>query len=94
MDIDVRHVAELARIRLTAREVEELGPQLAGILDYVEMLQRLDTRDVPPTAHPHDVAMPLRPDVAENPERRAALLDVAPEVEAGLFVVPKVIEEA
>lgn len=94
MEIDVRHVAELARIRLTDKEVAELGPQLAHILDYVNMLQRLDTKNVPPTAHPHDVDMPLRADVASNPDRREILLATAPEVEAGLYVVPKVIEEA
>jgi len=92
MDIDVQKIAELARIRLTDAEATELGPQLVRILDYVDSLQKLDTTDVEPTAHPHDAAMPLRADVVTNPNRREALQKPAPATESGLYVVPKVIE--
>lgn len=92
MDIDVKKVAMLARIRLTDIEADELGPQLGGILGYIEKLSEVNTEGVAPTAHPHDAAMPLRANVVTNSNRRDALQAIAPRVESGLYVVPKVIE--
>jgi len=90
--MDVKQVAELARIRLTDEEAAEIGPQMENIIGYVESMNSLDTGDTPPTAHPHDAAMPLRPDAATNSNRRDELLAPAPNVESGLYIVPKVIE--
>ncbi len=92
MDIDIGKIASMARIRLTADECNELQPQLVSILGYVEKLQQIDTSGVAETAHPHDSALALRPDVVTNSNRRDELLAVAPRRESGLFVVPKVIE--
>jgi len=92
LDIDVRKVADLARIKLTDKEADSLGPQLNKILGYVDSLQQLDTSGIEPTAHPHDAAMPLRADAVTNTNRRDELQASAPKVEAGLYVVPKVIE--
>jgi len=92
VDIDVRKIAMLARIRLTDAEASVLGPQLRRILAYVETLREIDTENVPETAHPHDAAMPLRADVVTNTDRCEELLSTAPETVAGLYVVPKVIE--
>lgn len=92
MDINVQKVAMLARIRLTDAEAAELGPQLSNIIGYVEQLASVDTAGVEPTAHPHDAAMPLRANVVSNGNRREALQAVAPKIESGLYVVPKVIE--
>ena len=92
MDIDVRKVAMLSRIRLTDEEAAELGPQLSSIIGYVEQLGQIDTDGIAPTAHPHDAAMPLRANVVTNTNRREALQACAPKIESGLYVVPKVIE--
>jgi len=92
MDIDVQKVAMLARIRLTDEEAAALGPQLSGILGYVDKLQEVNTDGVPETAHPHDTTMPLRADVVANTNRREALQKCAPKTETGLYVVPRVIE--
>lgn len=92
MDIDVNKVAMLARIRLTEDEAAELGPQLSGILGYIEQLGEVDTDGVPATAHPHDAAMPLRANIVTNSNCRDALQKPAPKTESGLYVVPKVIE--
>ncbi len=92
MDMDIRKVAMLARIRLTDEEAGELAPQLERILGYVEQLGEVDTEGVEATAHPHDAAMPLRADVVTNANRREELLAPAPRTESGLYVVPKVIE--
>jgi len=92
MDIDVRKVAMLSRIRLTDDEATELGSQLKNIIGYVEQLAEVDTDGVEPIAHPHDIAMPQRADVVTNSNRRDALQAPAPKTESGLYVVPKVIE--
>ena len=92
MDIDVNKVAMLARIRLTENEASQLGPQLSGILGYIETLSQVDTDGVNATAHPHDAAMPLRANIVTNSNRRDALQKPAPKTESGLYVVPKVIE--
>ncbi len=92
MEIDVKKVAMLARIRLTEDEAAELGPQLSGILGYIEALSEVNTDGIPATAHPHDAAMPLRANIVTNNNRRDALQKPAPKTESGLYVVPKVIE--
>ena len=92
MDIDVNKVAMLARIKLTEDEAAELGPQLSGILGYIEKLSEVNTEGVPATAHPHDAAMPLRANIVTNGNRRDELQKPAPKTESGLYVVPKVLE--
>ncbi|MDQ6975398.1 MAG: Asp-tRNA(Asn)/Glu-tRNA(Gln) amidotransferase subunit GatC [Mariprofundaceae bacterium] len=92
VDIDVKKVAMLARIRLTEQETRDLGPQLTSIMAYIEQLAEVDTDGVTATAHPHDAAMPLRADVVSNTNKRDALQKPAPLTESGLYVVPKVIE--
>lgn len=89
---DVERIAELARLELTAEEIELFTRQLGDILGYVEQIQALDTTGVPATSHV--VNRPIeRPDVpAETLPRRDALAN-APDaaLESGLFKVPRVI---
>ena len=92
MDIDVKKIANLSRIRLTENEAEALAPQLSSIMGYIDKLSEVNTDGVLPTAHPHDVAMPQRADIVTNTDRRDALQKPAPRTESGLYVVPKVIE--
>ena len=89
---DVRRIARLARIEVSAAEVERTRDQLNGILGFVEQLQAVDTAGVEPMAHAVDVVQRLRPDRVTEADRRAAFQAVAPETEAGLYLVPKVIE--
>jgi aspartyl-tRNA(Asn)/glutamyl-tRNA(Gln) amidotransferase subunit C len=74
---DVRHVAALARLDLSAAEEEKLVAELGAILGYVEALARLDTEGVPPTAHVFDVGPAFRDDEVRN-VRVDALLENAP----------------
>ncbi len=92
MNIDVQKVAMLARIRLTDEEAAELGPQLEQIVGYIDQLSEIKTENIAPTAHPHDIAMPLRADIVSNGNRREILQQPAPATEVGLYIVPKVIE--
>jgi aspartyl-tRNA(Asn)/glutamyl-tRNA(Gln) amidotransferase subunit C len=89
---DVLRIAELARLELTADEVDLFTRQLADILDYVEQIRTLDTSNVPPTSHATSESIE-RDDAVVAPLPRGAALANAPDAaaEAGLFKVPRVI---
>jgi aspartyl-tRNA(Asn)/glutamyl-tRNA(Gln) amidotransferase subunit C len=89
---EVRRIAQLARLELSPQETGRMGDQLNGILTFVEQLQAVDTSGVTPMAHAMDVIQRLRTDIATEPDRRDAFQAIAPETEAGLYLVPRVIE--
>jgi aspartyl-tRNA(Asn)/glutamyl-tRNA(Gln) amidotransferase subunit C len=93
---DLRRLARLARIAVSADEVGALQSQLNGIFVLIDQLQAVDTQGVEPLAHPLDVVTPLsqrlREDEANEADRREANMANAPSAENGLFLVPKVIE--
>ena len=88
----VRRVAQLARIEISDAEAQSTLGHLNGIFSLIEQMQAVDTRGVEPMAHAQDLAQRLRPDAVTEANRRDAYQAVSPEVEAGLFLVPKVIE--
>lgn len=88
----VRRIARLARLELSPQEAESTREQMNGILAFIEQLQAVDTTGVAPMAHASDVVQRLRADRVTESDRRAAFQAVAPETEAGLYLVPKVIE--
>lgn len=89
---EVRHIAQLARIALTDGDAEATRAKLNGIFGLIEAMQAVDTTGVEPMSHPQDVAQRLREDVVTESDRRSAFQAVAPQTEAGLYLVPKVIE--
>ena len=91
-DADVRRIAHLARLAVSDAEVVSAGGQLNGILDMVETLRAVDTSGVEPMAHAVDMGQRLREDTVTETDRRAAYQRIAPAVEDGLYLVPKVIE--
>ena len=88
----VRRVAQLARIEISDAEAQNTLGHLNGIFSLIEQMQAVDTCGVEPMAHAQDLAQRLRPDAVTEINRRDAYQAVSPEVEAGLFLVPKVIE--
>ena len=88
----VQRIAHLARIEVSAAEAEATLSRLNGIFQLIEAMQAVDTRGVEPMAHAQDLSQRLREDAVSEPDRRAAFQAVAPETEAGLDLVPKVIE--
>ena len=91
----VRRVAHLARIEISETEADSTLGRLNEIFALIEAMQAIDTQGVEPMAHAQDVAQRLRMDrVTETDQlaRRAAFQAIAPETEAGLYLVPKVIE--
>lgn len=91
-ELDVRHVAHLARIELTDSETATFQAQIAGILDYVDQLNRVDVSNVEPTAHANAVFNVFRKDEPGESLQHDAALANAPHSANGLIVVTKVIE--
>ena len=88
----VGHIARLARIAVSATELEATRDKLNGIFGLIEQMQAVDTAGVEPMSHPQELATRLRPDLVTEADRREAFQKVAPQTEAGLYLVPKVIE--
>lgn len=88
----VRRIAQLARIEISDAEADNTLGHLNGIFSLIEEMQAVDTRGVEPMAHAQDLAQRLRDDKVTEVNRREAFQAVAPETEAGLYLVPKVIE--
>ena len=88
----VKRIAHLARVELAPGEAEQTRDQLNGIFALIEEMQAVDTSGVLPMAHAQDVAQRLREDRAVETDHHADFQKIAPEVEAGLYLVPKVIE--
>ncbi len=91
---EVEHVATLARLALTPREVAAMAAELGKILSYIDTMRELDVSGIQPTAHAMDLICPLREDAPEESLSRDAAVSQAPAVENGLFKVPKIIDEA
>ena len=89
---EVLHIARLARIAVSASELEATRDKLNGIFGLIEQMQAVDTSGVEPMSHPQELATRLRPDLVTEADRREAFQKVAPQTEAGLYLVPKVIE--
>lgn len=89
---EVQRIARLARIRLDEDEIARIQAQLNGIFDFIAAMQAVDAADVVPMAHARDVYQRLRPDEVTETDRRDVYQAVAPHVENGLYLVPKVIE--
>ena len=89
---EVNRIAWLARLSIDAEKTEAYARDLSGILDFIEQMSAVDTNDVSPMAHPLDQVQRLRPDVVSEENQREVFQSIAPKVEAGLYLVPKVIE--
>jgi aspartyl-tRNA(Asn)/glutamyl-tRNA(Gln) amidotransferase subunit C len=89
---DVDKIAHLARLALTDGERASLAQEISGILDLVEQMNAVTTAGVEPMAHPLDMAQRLRADAVTEDDRRDDYQQIAPAVENGLYLVPKVIE--
>jgi aspartyl-tRNA(Asn)/glutamyl-tRNA(Gln) amidotransferase subunit C len=89
---DVRKVAHLARLAMSETEIESARSQLSGIFGLIAEMQAVDTSGIVPMSHAQDVSQRLREDVVTETSQRELFQSVAPQVEAGLYLVPQVIE--
>jgi len=89
---EVRAIADLARLEVADDALAGLQQQLNGIFDLIERMRAVDTAGVEPMAHALDLTQRLREDRVTEEDRRDLYQSVAPQVEDGLYLVPRVIE--
>jgi len=95
MSIDnstVKKVAKLARLKVDAKEEQNLKYELNNILEWVDKLQKVDTENIAPMLSVSNEPMPMREDIVTSKLDNKQILSNAPEKKAGFFVVPKVVE--
>jgi aspartyl-tRNA(Asn)/glutamyl-tRNA(Gln) amidotransferase subunit C len=89
---DIKRIARLARVAVTEPETETIRGELTNIFRLIETMQAVDTSDIEPMSHSQDMVQRLREDRITETNQRELFQSVAPHVEAGLYLVPKVIE--
>ena len=89
---DVRRIAALARIAITAEESAEVLERLNRVLALIKEMRAVDVSGVEPMAHAQDVGQRLREDKVTESDQRQLFQEIAPDTEGGLYLVPKVIE--
>ncbi|MFO1315584.1 MAG: Asp-tRNA(Asn)/Glu-tRNA(Gln) amidotransferase subunit GatC [Burkholderiales bacterium] len=89
---DVQRIAHLARIEIDATAATEVHRKLEAIFALINELQAVDTKGIVPMSHAQDVMLPLRDDAVTERDQHTLFQRVAPAVEDGLYLVPKVIE--
>jgi aspartyl-tRNA(Asn)/glutamyl-tRNA(Gln) amidotransferase subunit C len=89
---EVEKIAHLARLAIRPEDIPAYVRDLSNILTLVEQINEVVTKDVTPMAHPLDMSQRLRPDEVTEENQREIFQTVAPLVENGLYLVPKVID--
>jgi aspartyl-tRNA(Asn)/glutamyl-tRNA(Gln) amidotransferase subunit C len=89
---DVEKIAHLARLGLNEGDIPQTTATLNNILGLIDAMQAVDTSGIEPMAHPLDATQRLRADAITETNQRDAYQAIAPAVESGLYLVPKVIE--
>lgn len=89
---DLRRIAQLARLKLTAEEESRLADELSRILGYIDSLGKVETTGIEPMAHASEIVNALREDRVTNAPDTDALLANAPATDATFFQVPKILE--
>ena len=89
---DVEKIAHLARLGLNDADIPQTTATLNNILGLIDAMQAVDTNGIEPLAHPLEATQRLRVDVVTESNHREAYQAIAPAVENGLYLVPKVIE--
>lgn len=89
----IEYIGDLSRLELSAEEKEARKKDLTDILDYMDKLSELDTKDVAPMSHPFDEVNRFREDVVTNKDRREEMLSNAPDKKGDYFKVFKTVED-
>ena len=89
---DIHRIAHLARIEIDGDDAAEVHAKLTAIFGMINELQAIDTTGIVPMSHAQDLALPLREDRVVDGDSHALFQSVAPAVEDGLYLVPRVVE--
>lgn len=90
---DVEYVAYLSRLKIPPKQIERFTKQLAGIIEYVDKLKKVDTEGVSPTSHPLPMKNIFRKDEVKKSLNPKEAVRLAPQKKGDFFKVPRVIEE-
>ncbi len=89
---DVKKIAHLARIEIDPETIPEHVESLSNIINFVEQINNVNTDAIKPMAHPQNICQRLRPDEVTEKDQHKLFQDLAPQTEAELYLVPKVID--
>jgi len=89
---EIEKIAHLARLAIDENDIPDYAQDLNNIFDLVEQLSDADTNNIKPMAHPLDAHQRLRSDVVSETNQREKFQTIAPKTEAGVYLVPQVIE--
>lgn len=89
---DIKRVAKLVRIEISETDAQQNLVRLSGIFDLIEQMRAVDTQGIKPMSHSQDMVQRLREDIVTESDQRTLFQSVAPQVEDGYYLVPKVIE--
>tara|TARA_B100000029_G_scaffold120933_1_gene114288 strand:- start:3195 stop:3482 length:288 start_codon:yes stop_codon:yes gene_type:complete len=95
MNIDkklVKKIATLSKVKVKDSEIDRFSTDLSKIINWVEKLNEVDTKDITPVANPSDIKIPFRKDEINDGKIEEKILKNAPEKKGGYFIVPKVVE--
>lgn len=89
---DIEKIAELSKLSFSPEKMTAFAQSLGNIISLVQKMDKLDTADIQPLAHPLNLTQPLRPDCVTESNQRDVFQKYAPSVEAGLYIVPKFVD--
>ncbi|SCW99747.1 aspartyl/glutamyl-tRNA(Asn/Gln) amidotransferase subunit C [Nitrosomonas eutropha] len=89
---DIKRVAKLACIEISETDAQQSLIQLSGIFSLIEQMQAVDTQGIKPMSHSQDMTQRLREDIVTESDQHIQFQSIAPQVEDGYYLVPKVIE--
>lgn len=89
---EVKKIAYLARLGIAEQDIAAYAEDLSGILDLIAQINEVDTDEITAMAHPMDQKQRLREDVVLETNQREHFQSIAPQVESGLYLVPKVLD--
>lgn len=89
---DIKRVAKLARIEISETDAQQNLTRLSGIFDLIEQMRAVDTQGIEPMSHSQDMVQRLREDIVTESDQRTLFQSIAPQIEDGYYLVPKVIE--
>jgi len=88
---EVQHIAKLAQLGLTEKEIEKMRKELSKILDYIEKLKEVDISKIEPTSHSIKLENVMRIDQSEKPPKSKKLLELAPETKKGYLKTKSIL---
>ncbi len=89
---EIEKIAWLARLALDEDDISNYSRDLTNILSMIEQMNAIDTKNIEPLAHPLEINARLRDDAINETNQREKFQNIAPAVENGHYIVPKVIE--